>query len=79
MRGRPPAERKGPGAIVWLLALPVLCCAGPAILAVVAAAGAATLGLAGGVLGALLAVVALGWWLRRRRRCHVPAGEAWHR
>jgi len=77
---RAPEERKGPGAALWLLVLPVLCCGGPAIVATLAAAGAATLGVAGGVIGALLLAVALGLVVRHRRRtsaCCSPAPKAW--
>jgi hypothetical protein len=74
-----PAEKRGPGAALLLLALPVLCCGGPAIFAALAAASAATLGVVGGVFGAVLLPIALGLWVRHRRRaaCCAPAQKAW--
>ena len=76
---RAPAERKGPGASVLLLVLPVLCCGGPAIFAALAAASAAILGVVGGAIGAVLLLVVLGLYLRHRRHgaCCVPAETAW--
>ncbi len=76
---RAPAEKKGPGAALLLLLLPVLCCGGPAIFAALAAASAATLGVVGGVIGGVLLLVALGLFVRHRRRgaCCAPAQEAW--
>ncbi|SRR5579875_2328449 len=73
------AEKKGPGATLWLLALPVLCCGGPAIFAALAAASAATLGVVGGIIGAILLAVGVGLFLRHRRRaaCCVPAQQTW--
>jgi hypothetical protein len=59
--------------------LPVLCCAGPAILAALAVASAAALGVARGVIGAVLLAVAAGLCVRHRRRadaCCAPAGKA---
>jgi hypothetical protein len=75
---RAPDQEKGPGAALLLLALPVLCCGGPAIVAALAAASAATLGVVGGVVGAVLLAVALGLWVRHRRRgvCCAPADRA---
>lgn len=75
-----PAEKKGPGAALLVLVLPVLCCGGPAIVAALAAASAATLGLVGGIIGAVLLAVAIGLFMRHRRRaaCCAPAQEAWH-
>jgi hypothetical protein len=77
--GREPEERNGPRAGLLLLALPVLCCGGPAIVAGLAAASAVTLGVVGGVLGTVLAAVALGWWMHRRRAssCCGTASEGW--
>jgi len=74
------AEKKGPGAVLLLLVLPVLCCGGPAIVAALAAASVATLGLVGGIVGAVLLAVAIGLFVRHRRRgaCCIPAQEAWH-
>ena len=63
-----PEERKGPGASLLLLALPVLCCGGPFIFGALAAASAATLGVVGGVIGAFLVAIAAGLWVRRRHR-----------
>ena len=73
-RAQAPAEKKGPGAALLLLVLPVLCCGGPAIFAALAAASAATLGMVGGVIGAVLLAVALGLFVRHRRRgaCCAP-------
>ena len=78
-RTQAPAEKKGPGATLLLLALPVLCCGGPAIFAALAAASAATLGVVGGIIGAILLAVALGLFMRHRRRgaCCVPPQKAW--
>jgi hypothetical protein len=61
----------------WLLALVpmVLCCAGPLILGALATLSAATLGAAGGVLGAVLLAVAVLWWVRRQHRAGQPAGR----
>ncbi len=76
----PARERSGLGPIVVLLALPVLCCGGPAIVAALAAASAATLGVVGGAIGAVLLAVALGLVVRHRRRasaCCTPATKAW--
>ena len=76
---QPTAEKKGPGAAFLLLLLPVLCCGGPAIFAALAAASAATLGAVGGIIGAVLLAVALGLFVRHRRRavCCAPAEKAW--
>ena len=80
-RGQAPAEKKGPGAALLLLVLPVLCCGGPAIFVALAAASAATLGAVGGIIGAFLLAVALGLFLRHRRRAAccapAPAQKAW--
>ena len=78
-RTRAPEEKKGPGATLLLLLLPVLCCGGPAIVAALAAASVATLGVVGGIIGAVLLAVALGLFVRHRRRaaCCVPAQKAW--
>lgn len=73
---RQPEERKGPRAGLLLLVLPVLCCGGPAIVAGLAAASAVTLGVLGGVLGAVLTAAALGWWMHRRRRASACCGTA---
>jgi len=74
-----PAEKKGPGPALLLLVLPVLCCGGPAIVATLAAASAATLGVVGGIVGAVLLAVAIGLFVRHRRRgaCCAPAQKAW--
>jgi len=74
------AEKKGPGASLLLLLVPLLCCGGPAIVAALAAASAATLGAVGAVVGAVLLAVAIGLFVRRRRRgvCCAPAQKAWH-
>jgi len=72
-------EKKGSGgALLWLF-LPALCCGGPAILAALAAASAAVLGALGGVTGAVLLVIAVGLWVRHRRRgeCCAPTEKAW--
>lgn len=77
---RAPEERKGPGAALLLLVLPVLCCGGPLIFAGLAAASAATLGVVGGVIGAVLLAVAVGLFVRHRHRtaaCCAPAKKAW--
>lgn len=73
------AEKKGPGAALLLLVLPILCCGGPAIFAALAAASAATLGVVGGVISAVLLAVALGLFVRHRRRtaCCAPVQKAW--
>lgn len=73
------AEKKGPGASLLLLLLPVLCCGGPLIFAALAAASAATLGVVGGVIGAVLLAVALGLFLRHRVRdaCRAPGEKGW--
>lgn len=78
-RTQAPDEKKGPGAGLLLLALPVLCCGGPLIVGALAAAGAATLGAVGGAVGAVILAVAIGLFVRRRRRaaCCAPAQEAW--
>jgi hypothetical protein len=74
-----PAEKTGPGAALLLLVLPVLCCGGPAIFVLLAAASAATLGMVGGGIGAILLAIALGLFVRHRRRsaCCAPAEKAW--
>ena len=73
----PPAERRGPGAAIFLVLLPLLCCGGPVIFVALASVGAATLGTVGGVIGAVLVAVAAVLWVRRRRRgdaaCCPPA------
>ena len=73
------AEKKGPGAALLLLGLPVLCCGGPAIFAALAAASAAILGAVGGIIGAVLLAVAIGLFVSHRRRaaCCAPAEKAW--
>ena len=80
-RAQAPAEKKGPGAALLLLVLPVLCCGGPAIFAALAAASAATLGAVGGIIGAVLLAVAIGLFVRHRRRAAccapAPAQKAW--
>ena len=77
---RAPEERKG-GAALFLLAIPmVLCCGGPLIFAALAAASAATLGVVGGVIGAVLLAVGLGLFVRHCRRaaaCCAPGEKAW--
>ena len=75
---RAPGERKGPGAALLLLVLPALCCGGPAIFAALAAASAATLGVVGGVTGAVLLAIAVSLYVRHRRRgaCYAPAEQA---
>lgn len=66
---RPRAEqRKGPGAAVLLLALPLLCCGGPAIVAALAAASTAVLGAVGSVAAGFLVALAISLRSRRRRR-----------
>lgn len=68
---RPPEEipeRKGLGPGLALLALPVLCCGGPAIVAALGAASAATLGVVGSVLGGVLVAVAIALWARHHHR-----------
>lgn len=78
-------ERKVPGGAIWLLLVPLLCCAGPLILVglVGLAAAGATLGTVGGVLGGLGLAVGAAWWVRRRRRsgaaCWPPASGAGRR
>ena len=81
---RAPEERKGPGASLLLLVLPVLCCGGPFIFGALAAASAATLGVVGGVIGAILLAIAVGLWMRHRHRVvaccpqpNAPAQKAW--
>ena len=80
-RPQAPAEKKGPGVALLLLVLPVLCCGGPVIFGALAAASAATLGVVGGIIGAILLAVALGLFMRHRRRaaCCAPASaqKAW--
>jgi hypothetical protein len=73
------ADKKGPGASLLLLVLPVLCCGGPAVVAALAAASAATLGVVGGIVGSVLLAVAIGLIVRHRRRgaCDAPAQKAW--
>jgi len=74
-----PDARRGPGAVLLVLILPILCCGEPAIAGAVAAASAATLGMVGGVIGAVAALSALGLWVRHRRRdtaCCAPAAPA---
>jgi hypothetical protein len=61
-------ERKGLGPTLALLILPILCCGGPAIVATLAAVSAVTLGVAGGLLGAALLMVAGALWRRHRPR-----------
>lgn len=64
----PPDQKyRGPGPVAVLLAVPLLCCGAPLLLAGAGAVGAVTSGVAG-VVVAVLAVVAGGlWWARRRR------------
>lgn len=69
-----PPEQRGLGAPFFLLAIPVLCCAGPAVVATASVVGAATLGMVGGTLGVALTAVAMVVFLRRRHaRCCTPA------
>lgn len=68
LAGAPPAERRGPGATLALLALPILCCGGPAIIGALGAASAATLGVVGAVIGGILMAVAIVLWVRHRHR-----------
>lgn len=77
-RTHSPVEEKGPGAALLLLALPVLCCGGPAVVAALATAGVATRGVVGGMIGAVLLAVAFGLFLRRRRHraCCATAQKA---
>ncbi len=78
LRSQAPAEEKGPGAALVLLVLPVLCCGGPLIFGALAAASAATLGVVGGILGAVLLAVAIGLIMRHRRAaCCTPTEKAW--
>ena len=76
--GGRPAGRKGPGAGLALLALPILCCGGPAIVGALGAASAATLGMVGGVVGGVLVAVAVVLSVRLRHRqaacCPPPRG-----
>jgi Flp pilus assembly protein TadB len=71
-------ERGGLGAGLVVLALPVLCCAGPVLVAALAAASAAVLGLVAGLVGVALAALAAALVLRRRRRegCTRPLHRA---
>ncbi len=62
------ATAEGSRPSVWLFAIPVLCCGGPAIVTALAAAGVVTLGVVGGVAGGVLLVVAIGLLRRHRRR-----------
>jgi len=71
-----PEERKGPGAWLLLLVLPVLCCGGPLIIGALAAASAAALGVLGGVIGAILVAIAVGLWMRHRHRVAACCGPA---
>lgn len=87
----PPPTQRGAGRTAtggswgWLIILlPMLaCCGGPVLLGVLATASAATLGLAGAVIGGILVAVAVGWWLHRRHgragACCPPAepGGRW--
>lgn len=79
---RPPEEKRGPWAALLFLLAPLLCC-GPLILAALATASAATLGTVGGIIGGLLAAVAVALWVRHRRRtgaaCCPPVPGAWRR
>jgi hypothetical protein len=61
-----------------LFALPLLCCGGPALFAALAAASAATLGAAGGIVGVVLLAVATGLVVRHRSRgrCCAPTQGA---
>lgn len=80
--GRGPEEKRGPGMSLLLLLLPVACCGGPFIIAALAAAGAATLGVAGGIVGAIVVAVAVGLWIRHWRRaaaCCPPQATGWRR
>lgn len=74
-------EKRGPGAAILLVLVPLLCCGGPLLLGALATAGTATLGTVGGVAAGLIALATVGLWLRRRRRagaaCCPPASRAW--
>jgi len=61
-------NRRGLGPGLAVLALPVLCCGGPLVVAALGAASAATLGVVGGVVGGALAVVAVALWVRHQQR-----------
>jgi hypothetical protein len=77
--GGGPSERKGSGAGLALLALPILCCGGPAIVAALGAASVATLGVVGGVVGGFLVAFAVVLWVRHHRRrvaCCPPMRQA---
>ncbi len=74
-RTRAPSEKRGLGAALLVVFLPLLCCGGPAIFAALAAASAATLGVVGGVVGAVFLAVAIMLYVRHRHRvaCCAPA------
>lgn len=61
-------QRRGPGAAILLVFVPLLCCGGPLVLGVLATASAAILGTIGGIVGTLMAAVAVAVWVRHRRR-----------
>lgn len=65
---QPDQQKRGPGAALLLVLAPLLCCGGPLLIGALATAGATTLGTVGGVIAGLIAVAAVGVWLRRRRR-----------
>lgn len=78
---RIPEKRRSAGGFLFLL-LPLLCCGGPLIVAAVAAASAATLGVVGVAIAGVLALVAVGLWVRRRRAaaaCCAPGTGTWGR
>jgi hypothetical protein len=72
------AEEKKSGWLFLALLPMALCCGGPVLLGALAAASAATLGTIGGVLGGVLILGLLAWWLHRRHLaspCCSPAVE----
>ena len=76
------SESRGSWGAYLVLALPLVCCGAPLVIALAAAAGTAFLGVVGGAVTLILGAGAFLLWRRRRTarevaRCCPPGGGDW--
>ncbi len=76
------SESRGSCGAYLLLAVPLICCGGPLVIALVAAAGTAFIGALGGAVTLIVGAGAFLLWRRRRTarevaQCCPPGGGDW--
>ncbi len=76
------SESRGSWGAYLLLAVPLICCGGPLVIALAAAAGTAFLGALGGAVTLIVGAGAFVLWRRRRTalgvaQCCPPGGGDW--